>query len=183
MAMPAAHSAAVAAGYTELRALPARVALAGEVVKGFGRGSKELGIPTANLDADALGDALAALPTGIYLGWASVHVPGLEGDESGGGGGGGSARVYKMVMSVGWNPFYKNERKTVEPHLLHDFGARDFYGQRLRLVLTGFMRPERGFDSLGALVDAINADIAHARALLDEEPHASARDDAALADR
>jgi FAD synthase len=182
MSTPAAHAAAVAAGYTELRALPVRVALAGEVVKGFGRGSKELGIPTANLDADALGDALAALPTGIYLGWASVRVPEIEGD-GGSGGDGGSARVHKMVMSVGWNPFYKNERKTVEPHLLHDFGARDFYGQRLRLVLTGFMRPERGFDSLGALVDAINADIAHARALLDEEPHASARDDATLVDR
>ena len=29
-------------------------ALRGTVVKGFGRGSKELGIPTANLDSDSL---------------------------------------------------------------------------------------------------------------------------------
>ena len=50
--------------------------------------------------------------TGIYCGWASV---------------GTSPQVYQMVMSVGWNPFYKNEKKTVEPWLLHTFDE-DFYG-------------------------------------------------------
>ena len=57
------------------------------MVRGFGRGSKELGIPTANLDAEHLGKALDDLPSGIYFGWASV---------------GGSDEVHKMVMSVGW---------------------------------------------------------------------------------
>lgn len=37
--------------------------------------------------------------TGIYYGWASV-----END---------SDRVHKMVMSVGWNPYYKNEHKSM----------------------------------------------------------------------
>lgn len=50
--------------------------------------------------------------TGIYCGWASV---------------GSDSAVYKMVMSVGWNPFYKNEKKTAEPWLLHTF-PEDFYG-------------------------------------------------------
>jgi hypothetical protein len=30
-------------------------------------------------------------------------------------------QVYKMVMSIGWNPFYNNTEKTAEPWLLHDF--------------------------------------------------------------
>jgi riboflavin kinase len=57
------------------------------VVAGFGRGSKELGVPTANLDVDALGAALDGVPPGIYFGWANV------GDD---------ARVHQMVMSIGW---------------------------------------------------------------------------------
>lgn len=32
-----------------------------------------------------------------------------------------SSTVYKMVMSIGWNPFYKNKEKTAEPWLLHTF--------------------------------------------------------------
>ena len=34
---------------------------------------------------------------GIYFGWASVD----------------DGPVYKMVASVGWNPFYKNKKKTM----------------------------------------------------------------------
>lgn len=61
--------------------------LRGPVIKGFGRGSKELGIPTANLDAEALGAAVAACAPGVYYGWASV---------------GAAPEVHKMVMSIGW---------------------------------------------------------------------------------
>lgn len=49
-------------------------------------GSKELGIPTANLDDGSLRDSMAEAVTGIYAGWASV---------------GDSPIVYKMCMSVG----------------------------------------------------------------------------------
>ena len=44
----------------------------GTVVKGFGRGSRELGIPTANVDAASLSAALGEAVTGIYAGFASV---------------------------------------------------------------------------------------------------------------
>lgn len=73
--------------YAGLRPLDAPVFLRGPVVHGFGRGSKQLGIPTANLDALALGSLVDGLPAGIYFGWASV---------------GSSPEVYKMVMSIGW---------------------------------------------------------------------------------
>ena len=60
------------------------------------------------------------------------------------------------------NPYYKNERKTAEAHLLHAFDA-DFYGAALRLVVTGFLRDEASFASLDALIAAIHKDMALAR--------------------
>ena len=43
---------------------------------------------------------------------------------------------------AGWNPVYKNEKKTVEPYLMHEFET-DFYGEDLQLVICGFLRPEQ----------------------------------------
>ena len=63
------------------------------------------------------------------------------------------------------NPFYKNTKKTVEPHLLSVFAA-DFYGEELRLVVCGYLRPEANFPSLDALMAAIHGDIAATRARL-----------------
>ena len=127
--------------------------LKGEVVKGFGRGSKVLGIPTANLDDAAVrGAGLGEAVSGIYAGWASV---------------GADPAVFAMVMSIGWNPYFKNERRTVEPWILHDFG-RDFYGEELRLVVCAYIRPEANFTTLEALVERIHADAGVARAALRE---------------
>jgi hypothetical protein len=50
----------------------------------------------------------------------------------------------------------------VEPHLLHTF-EQDFYGEDLRLVVCGYLRPELNFTSLAALMEAIHADIGQAR--------------------
>ncbi|CAE7921760.1 anon-84Ea [Symbiodinium sp. KB8] len=138
--------------YAAKEQLGAPVRLQGEVVKGFGRGSKELGVPTANLPVETLGAELDGLNPGVYYGWASVdgEVP------------------CKMVMSIGWNPFYGNKTKTVEPHLLAHF-EEDFYGKQLKLVVTGYLRPEMNFDSLDALIAAIHSDIHAAYVALDEE--------------
>lgn len=88
--------------------------------------------------------ALAEAVTGIYLGWASV---------------GASLQVYKMVMSIGFNPYYNNTDKTAEPWLLHTFD-KDFYGEELRLLVCGYIRPEANFESLEALVKRIHEDAA-----------------------
>lgn len=53
-----------------------------------------------------------------------------------------------MSSSLG-NPYFNNKTKTVEPHLLHEF-SDDFYGSEIRLVITGYLRPEANFDDLGA---------------------------------
>ena len=38
----------------------------------------------------------ALLPTGVYFGFAKVR-----------------GQVHKMVMSCGWNPYYKNKKKSM----------------------------------------------------------------------
>ena len=122
----------------------------GEVIKGFGRGSKELGIPTANFPETVVDNLPDFITTGIYYGWANID----------------NGQAYKMVVSIGWNPYYKNEKKSIETHIIHKFDA-DFYGSNLKIVIVGFIRPEKNFDSLKSLIEAIESDIAHANSKLD----------------
>ncbi|CAK8698437.1 unnamed protein product [Clavelina lepadiformis] len=124
----------------------------GTVVKGFGRGSKELGIPTANFPEVVVENLPRDLPTGIYYGWAQVD----------------KEEVHKMVMSVGWNPYYHNEKKSMETHVIHHFPS-DFYGQQLSVVMLGYIRGEENFSSLDALIEAINNDISIAKLELEKE--------------
>jgi riboflavin kinase len=63
-----------------------------------------------------------------------------------------------MVMSIGWNPFYKNEVRSVEVHIVHDF-SEDFYGVEMRLCILGWIRPEFDYVSKEALIDDIRMDI------------------------
>ena len=51
----------------------------------------------ANYPEEVINSLPKALDTGVYYGWAS-----LDGNE-----------VYKMVLSVGWNPFFKNTKKSM----------------------------------------------------------------------
>lgn len=77
-----------------------------------------------------------------------------------------SGEIYKCVASIGWNPFFKNEKKTCEPHIMHHFD-RDFYGEPIEIVLNGYIRQERDFKSLEDLKGAIWKDIEVARLCLD----------------
>ncbi len=49
--------------------------------------------------------------------------------------------AHKMVMNVGQNPTVNAQDAplTVEVHIMHNFGA-DFYGEPVRVVVTGFIR-------------------------------------------
>lgn len=116
--------------YVNEHSLPTPLILEATIVHGFKRGSKELGIPTANLNMEELGAVGDGLDTGIYYGHAV-----LGGNQ------------YIAVVSIGWNPYYKNEKKTIEAHLLANL--EDFYGERLSLTLEGFLRSEANFESLG----------------------------------
>jgi riboflavin kinase len=136
--------------------LKAPIYLSANVVHGFKRGSKELGIPTANLDMDVVnkmlrdkGNSEAELKTGIYYGWAKL---------------GSSDAIHRTVISVGWNPFYKNEKKTLEAHLLSKMD--DFYDDNLSVLMCGYLRDEANFTSLEDLIACINEDIVRANSEL-----------------
>ncbi|KAM4521381.1 riboflavin kinase-like [Odontesthes bonariensis] len=132
----------------------------GEVIRGFGRGSKELGIPTANFPDSVVDNLPSDISTGIYYGWACV----------------GNGDLYKMVMSIGWNPYYKNTKKSMEMHVIHKF-KEDFYGEIISVVMVGYIRPERSYDSLEALIVAINNDIEEAKMKLELPEHRKLKED------
>ena len=50
------------------------VYLTGAVTTGFGRGSRQLGVPTANLPPAPLARQLAPLPSGVFFGWAQLEA-------------------------------------------------------------------------------------------------------------
>ena len=90
---------------------PFPIRLSGPIVQGFGRGSAELGIPTANIPLAGLSvGGNEGLESGVYYGWAGVNVDD-DGNLSEGNGAAGG--VWGMVMSIGWNPFYKNSVRSV----------------------------------------------------------------------
>ena len=145
------------------------------VVRGYGRGSRELGIPTANLCRETLQCSLDFdhLPCGIYWGFAKVVGNGSAAPEE-------ETPVCKAAISIGYNPTYKNEEKTVEPHLIADPAdshrhaslcgetlLRDFYGETIRLSVVGFLRNELPFTGLEKLVEAIKHDIVDAERFCD----------------
>lgn len=87
---------------------PFPIRLSGPIVKGFGRGSAELGIPTANIPIAGLSvGGNEGVESGVYYGWAGVDV-----DESGKREG-GAYGVWEVALSIGWNPFYKNSVRSV----------------------------------------------------------------------
>ncbi|ETW84288.1 hypothetical protein HETIRDRAFT_415995 [Heterobasidion irregulare TC 32-1] len=131
---------------------PFPIHLSGAVQRGFGRGGKDLGCPTANLPDDSITPMSHVCETGIYYGYAQVLRPkdghSFPDDD---------AKVHPMVMSLGWNPFYKNERLTAEIHLLHDYKS-DFYGNEMRALVLGYIRPELDYTSREALINDIEID-------------------------
>ncbi|EJD01063.1 riboflavin kinase [Fomitiporia mediterranea MF3/22] len=132
---------------------PFPLALHGEVQKGFGRGGKDLGCPTANLPDKALQSLSAATTTGIYYGYAQV-LP-REGEEQNFNG--DDSKVHPMVMSLGWNPYYKNEKLSAEVHIMHEY-ENDFYEHEMRVLVLGYIRPELDYTSTEALVADIETD-------------------------
>ncbi|KAI6164964.1 hypothetical protein EDD17DRAFT_1894889 [Pisolithus thermaeus] len=142
---------------------PYPIPLEGVVQRGFGRGSKDLGCPTGQ-----------HLPRSFPI-YPDESLPDIGGD-------GGTRRilrvrtststegqqsrlrsedhqVWPMVMSLGWNPFYKNERMTAEIHIMHKF-SDDFYGYNMRALVLGYIRPELDYTSrvTEALIEDIEID-------------------------
>jgi riboflavin kinase / FMN adenylyltransferase len=111
----------------------------GEVVEGDKRG-RTLGMPTANLVPD---DALVCPGHGVYAAWA---------------------HGYPAAVNVGVRPTFETGRGLlVEAHLIGFEG--DLYGQTLRIAFMERMRGEKRFESVDALVEQMNRDVAQAQAI------------------
>ncbi|BGP19457.1 hypothetical protein JCM10213_006277 [Rhodosporidiobolus nylandii] len=162
---------------------PFPVYLEGWVTRGFGRGSKDLGCPTANLPDSSIAPYATTLQTGVYFGFARVLdnasvKPGSDASAfEGAAAGGEHDKVHPMVMSIGWNPFYNNDTRTAEVHILHSYPS-DFYGKELRVVMLGFIRPEYNYSSMDALIADIETDKSVASASSARPAYASFASDA-----
>lgn len=129
------------AGAARLLGRPA--SLEGEVVRGDGRG-RELGVPTANLGMTT-GFVLPA--EGVYAGDVILA----------------DGRRFRAAISVGTNPTFDGEREVrVESHLLRF--DEDLYGTQIRVEFARFLRGQRRFDTLDALIVQMREDIAAADA-------------------
>lgn len=119
----------------------------GRVLRGDRRG-REIGFPTANLDAgEYFRPAL-----GVYAVWAGV-------DE-------GGATTWRMgCANVGRRPTFGKEDVAVETYIF-DF-AGDIYDRQLRVALVEFLRPEKKFDGVSELRRQIALDSRRARGLLE----------------
>ena len=130
-----------------------RFAIRGPVAKGYGRGGKELGFATANLDADIIGDVLGDLEKGVYAAFYQTVA---------------SGEPKRAVVNVGIAPTFEGQEqpvKLVEAHLL-DHDGSDLYGDALALLMVAFIRPEMKFDGLDALKAQIGADCETAKSAL-----------------
>ncbi|KAL9937176.1 hypothetical protein V8E36_003585 [Tilletia maclaganii] len=179
--------------------------LEGVIQRGFGRGGKELGCPTANLPSNVFVDAHTGSTrqgldsTGVYFGYARVYPPSYRPSSSSSTSGAGQAPavaegdkdvnaselppapseldeagsvVLPQVMSVGYNPFYGNKTKTAEVHIMHPF-SHDFYGNYMKVVILGYIRPELNYVSKEALIDDIETDKRVGLKSLDRPAYAS----------
>jgi riboflavin kinase / FMN adenylyltransferase len=105
---------------------------------------KKLGYPTANLSAHSE----QFPPNGVYL--AEAWIQGV---------------LYHGVVNLGYRPTVSGGRseRVLEIYLL-DFN-RDIYGENVEVRFVRYLRPERKFDNLEALVRQIDADVQQAREL------------------
>ncbi|KAI9369276.1 riboflavin kinase [Aspergillus egyptiacus] len=152
---------------------PFPLRLSGPVIKGFGRGSKELGIPTANIPIDGLEDVLPKeLGVGVYFGVVALD-PATAPSSSASTGSNqkeaeknqNEAEILPAVLSIGYNPFYKNKTRSISAsdEKVKFNKLPDFYGTKLNLLMLGYIRPEYDYVSLEALVEDIRIDCEVAR--------------------
>lgn len=121
----------------------------GTVIRGHQRG-RELGFPTANLESPAH----TAIPAdGVYAGWLSR----LDGE-------GADAERWPAAISIGTNPTFGENARTVEAYAL-DRDDLDLYGVHAAIDFVARLRGTLRFDSVDALVDQMHRDVEETRQL------------------
>ncbi|AXG80601.1 bifunctional riboflavin kinase/FAD synthetase [Streptomyces paludis] len=129
------------AGAAEILGRPHRVE--GVVVRGAQRG-RELGFPTANVETLPH----TAIPAdGVYAGWLTA-----DGERM------------PAAISVGTNPQFDGVDRTVEAYAIDRVGL-DLYGLHVTVDFLTYVRGQRKFESIEALLEAMAADVKQAREL------------------
>src|SRR5215475_9494452 len=116
----------------------------GTVVRGENLG-KKIGFPTANLSAHNE----QFPPNGVYFAQATLN-----------------GTTYPGVVNLGYRPTVSsgvNSERVLEIYLL-DFD-QDIYGKDIEVRFVQYLRPERKFESVDALVRQIELDVQQARTL------------------
>jgi riboflavin kinase/FMN adenylyltransferase len=121
----------------------------GKVVTGDQRG-RLLGFPTANVEVR---NSLCLPADGVYAGW--YERP--------------DGNVHPCAINLGRRPtFYEHaDSSLLEAHLLHFDG--DLYGEDAKVRFAKFLRSERKFDGVDALIAQLALDIEHASEALDTD--------------
>ena len=121
----------------------------GIVVRGDQRG-RQLGYPTANLQPTPH----AAVPAdGVYAGWL-IH----RGER------------LPAAISIGTNPTFEGTERRIESYVLD--ASLDLYGAHIGVEFVERLRSTEKYDSLDALITAIDNDVARTRKILAAEPEA-----------
>nr|BFE87759.1 hypothetical protein GCM10020093_103600 [Planobispora longispora] len=125
----------------------------GVVVRGYQRG-RQLGFPTANVESPEF----TAIPDdGVYAGWLqgipTGNLPAVYGGER-----------WPAAISVGTNPTFEGVDRTVEAYAL-DRDDLDLYGAHVAVDFGHRLRGNTRFDSIEALIEQMNADVAETRRL------------------
>ena len=118
------------------------VSYQGKVEEGRKLG-RTLGFPTANIECEA-GKLLPAF--GVY---ASVLYT--------------NARCYPAVTNIGFRPTVNPEeaKPMIETSILDQ--QMDLYGQKIRVFLFSYIRPEKRFESVSELREQVHKDMAEVR--------------------
>jgi len=116
----------------------------GSVIAGFGRGSKQLGIPTGLLHVGIIltckanlpvnDGVLDQVPTGIYYAFVSL-----------------SGKVYKAAMSIGYNPQFHNTKKTLVRETMST-SATDVSRKRIFCMSLTKTSMARNFELLSSVI-------------------------------
>lgn len=131
---------------------PFPIKFKGKVVRGTGKGTERLGIPTANL-GDVPEDIKFRLK-GVYFGWARI-LDSKSAEPP-------SEDWHEAVISFGPSPYASPsvvQKTLVAVHMLHSFDE-SFYDARLQVIVMGFLRPMKTAGTPDEeMLDAITQDI------------------------
>lgn len=122
--------------------------LEGVVVGGY-RVGRKIGFPTANiriLDTDKLIPSDGVYAVNVFL----------------------NERKYDGMLSIGCRPTLNNgDDRSIEVHIFH-FDS-DIYDQPVRVSFVRYIRPEKKFDTLDALIDQLHQDEIEVKAIFADD--------------